>query len=52
MGAKKFREVRTKLAEAAGFLYRDEDEVRDMAGALGLKEAGRPRGEDWERCTA
>ncbi len=39
MGAEKFREVRTKLAEAAGFLYRDEDEVRDMAEALDLKEA-------------
>ncbi len=39
VGAKKFREVRTKLAQAAGFLYRDEDEVRYMAEALGLKEA-------------
>jgi hypothetical protein len=29
----------TKLAEAAGFLSRDEDEVRDMAEALSLKGA-------------
>jgi hypothetical protein len=29
------------LAEVAGFLYRDESEVRQMADALGLKEGGR-----------
>jgi hypothetical protein len=29
---------RRSFAEVAGFLYRDEEEVRDMAKALGLKE--------------
>ena len=28
------------FAEVAGFLYRDESEVRQMADALGLKEGG------------
>jgi hypothetical protein len=28
------------FAEVAGFLYRDESEVRQMAAALGLKEGG------------
>jgi hypothetical protein len=28
------------FAEVAGFLYRDESEVRQMAEALGLKEGG------------
>jgi hypothetical protein len=28
------------FAEVAGFLYRDESEVRRMAAALGLKEGG------------
>ena len=28
------------FAEVAGFLYRDESEVRQMAHALGLKRAG------------
>jgi hypothetical protein len=30
---------RRSFAEVAGFLYRDEEEVRDMAKALGLKES-------------
>ena len=29
---------RRSLAEVAGFLYREEEEVRDMTKALGLKE--------------
>ena len=32
------------FAEVAGFLYRDESEVRQMADALGLKEGGGMRG--------
>ena len=28
------------FAEVAGFLYRDESEVRQMADALGLREGG------------
>jgi hypothetical protein len=30
---------RRSFAEVAGFLFRDEEEVRDMAKALGLKES-------------
>jgi len=30
---------RRSFAEVAGFLYRDEEEVRDMAKALGLSES-------------
>ena len=30
---------RRSFAEVAGFLFRDEGEVRDMAKALGLKES-------------
>ncbi len=34
------REYGRSFAEVAGFLYRDESEVRQMADALGLKEGG------------
>ena len=38
MGVEKLNEYGRSFAEVAGFLYRDESEVRQMAEALGLKE--------------